>query len=207
MFNSSDRLSTTVTAKKVTLIPSTIVLLQGPPAGNTEQPQGAVEGRRGSGHLPASARLSAGSLPHPLSVSHMKAAAGEWGLKLERAKLRPLDLISAHLDAQWRAARQDTFTSRVGVEDVGLNSGQTGAENWNYKNHDENILIWRYCLTLMTNSLWLLNQNKRKAWQITCPSFWNLQIVLVYFYVLWVSKCNIILHIVQNCTYLNTYFI
>lgn len=55
MLNSCERLSTTVTAKKVTLILSAIVLLQGLPAGNTEQAQGVTEGRGFSVHLPASA--------------------------------------------------------------------------------------------------------------------------------------------------------
>lgn len=58
MLNSCERLSATVAAKKVTLILSTIVLLQGPPAGNTEQAQGVMEGGGvgwGLVHLPASA--------------------------------------------------------------------------------------------------------------------------------------------------------
>lgn len=53
-----ERLSATVTAKKVTLILSTIVLLQGLPAGNTEQAQGTMVGGKEGGdlfHLPASA--------------------------------------------------------------------------------------------------------------------------------------------------------
>lgn len=58
MLNSCERLSATVTAKKVTLILSTIVLLQGLPAGSTEQAQGVTAGG-GWGwflvHLPASA--------------------------------------------------------------------------------------------------------------------------------------------------------
>lgn len=44
MLNSCERLSATVAAKKVTLILSAIVLLQGLPAGNTEQTPGETEG-------------------------------------------------------------------------------------------------------------------------------------------------------------------
>lgn len=54
MLNLCERLSTTVTAKKVTLILATIVMLQGLPAGNTEQAQGLTVGGRGLVHLPAS---------------------------------------------------------------------------------------------------------------------------------------------------------
>lgn len=47
MLNSCERLSTTVTAKKVTLILSTIVSLQGLPAGSTELHREGREGREG----------------------------------------------------------------------------------------------------------------------------------------------------------------
>lgn len=53
MLNSCDRLSATVTAKEVTLILSTIVLLQGLPAGSRDQAQGLKEG--GLVHLAVSA--------------------------------------------------------------------------------------------------------------------------------------------------------
>lgn len=113
MLNSCERLSATVTAKKVTLILSTIVLLQGLPAGNTEQAQCGEWWRSSGGGggwstfqpLPW---LSAGRLPHPLFVSHMKAAAGGWGLQLVCAKLSStLSYISVPLckASQWRAAR------------------------------------------------------------------------------------------------------
>lgn len=94
MLNSCERLSATVTAKKVTLIPSTIVLLQGLPAGNTEQAQGVTERRRqgregregrrgeeggGSVHLPASAPAvcRGGCHTHPLSPKWRQQLLGE----------------------------------------------------------------------------------------------------------------------------------
>lgn len=50
MLNSCEKLSATVTAKKVTLILSAIVLPQGLPAGNAEQARvGREEGSEGGG--------------------------------------------------------------------------------------------------------------------------------------------------------------
>lgn len=96
-----ERLSATVTAKKVTLILSTIVLLQGLPAGNIEQAQGTMVGGKEGGvystFQPLS-RLSAGRLPHPPFVSHMKAAAGGWGLQLVHAKLSS---TSSYISIPW----------------------------------------------------------------------------------------------------------
>lgn len=78
MLNSCERLSATVTAKKVTLILSAIVSLQGQPAGSAEQASGR-EGRRGEvGSAPSS--LGPGCLQggcHTHALSHrIKAAAG-----------------------------------------------------------------------------------------------------------------------------------
>lgn len=78
MLNSCERLSATVTAKKVTLILSAIVSRQGQPAGSAEQALGR-EGRRGElGSAPSSLGpgcLQGGCHTHALSRC-IKAAAG-----------------------------------------------------------------------------------------------------------------------------------
>lgn len=65
MLNSCERLSATVTAKKVTLILSTIVLLQGLPAGSTEKARGGGEVSTPSSLCPGC--LQGGCHTHALS--------------------------------------------------------------------------------------------------------------------------------------------
>ena len=93
MLNSCERLSATATAKKVTLILSAIVLRrQGGGAASWQHREGTgSDAARGGGRCSPPSSLCPcclqGRLPHPLFVSHMRAAAGGWGLQLVCATL------------------------------------------------------------------------------------------------------------------------
>lgn len=114
MLNSCERLSATVTAKKVTLILSTIVLLQGPPAGNAEQAQGAIEreGRRGSIHLPASALAACREAATPTLCLPYEGSSWSVRTPISRSQTQHT-LFYTRIPwckvSQWWAAQQETL--------------------------------------------------------------------------------------------------